>query len=180
MIITMKITACVCIFSTLFMGCYSSSMISPTGDDKEEMYTNKIQLIITKDGSKYEFDISPVISNDSFVGVEKKKPVSIPMSSVAKTYTDGKSQFVVTNDSMKYRFDDPFTISNDVIIGDVTNKPVSIPLSEVLEVRTSKLNVGGTVLLVATGVFVVSLIIFSAAAGSNLGIHGGSGYTRLE
>jgi hypothetical protein len=169
----MKFTACVCIFSTLFMGCYSSTMISPTGDDKEKMHTDRIQHIITKDGSKYDFDTDtpPVISNDSFVGVEKKWPVSIPLSSVSKTYSEGKIQFVVTNDSTKYQFDNPFTISNDVIVGDVTNKPVSIPLSEVVEVRVTKFNVVGTVVLVGVTVLVVGglILVGSAASGATAG-----------
>ncbi len=156
---TMKLTACISICSVLFMGCYSSAMISPTGGDKEKMYSEKVEYIITKDGTKYEFDIPPVITNGAFVGVEKKWSASIPLSSVSKTYTDGKSQFVVINDSTKYQFDTPFTIFNDVIVGDVTNKPVSIPLSEILEVRTSNFNTVGTVILVAAvTAFVVALI----------------------
>jgi hypothetical protein len=147
---TMKLTACIC--STFFMGCYSSAMVWPPGDD-----TEKIQLIITKDGTKYEFDTPPAFSNGVFVGVEKKRSVSIPLSSVSKTYSDGKIQFVVTNDSTKYQFDTPFTISDGVIVGDLTSKPVSIPLSEVPEVYVTRFNTVGMGLLVLGGSLLLTI-----------------------
>jgi hypothetical protein len=81
-----KSLAWICIYSTLFMGCYSSALISPTGEDKDKMYSGRIESIITKDGLKYEFDIPPVLSNGAFVGVDEKGAVSIPLSEVSEVH----------------------------------------------------------------------------------------------
>jgi hypothetical protein len=63
-----KIAAGVCISSTLFMGCYSSSMIDLAGDEKEKIYTSDITSVLTKEGKKYEFENPPVVANDTIVG----------------------------------------------------------------------------------------------------------------
>jgi len=87
-----KVALWVSIFSTLFMGCYSSAMIDPKGDEKEKIYSGKIASVVTKDGTKYEFDKAPTIVNDTIVGEGKvsteagfiTKQVSIPLSDVVK------------------------------------------------------------------------------------------------
>ena len=66
-----KIVAWLCIFSTLFTGCYSSAMIDPTGEEKEKMYSGEIQVVITKQGTKYWFEKPPTIVNDAIVGEAK-------------------------------------------------------------------------------------------------------------
>ena len=63
-----RVVAWTCIFSTLFMGCYSSVLIDPTGEEKEKMYSGEIQAVITKQGTKYWFEKPPTIVNDAIVG----------------------------------------------------------------------------------------------------------------
>jgi len=65
-----KTVAWICIFSILLCICYSSSMIDPTGDDTDKVYSNRIEFIITNDGTKYECDAPPAISRNSIVGVQ--------------------------------------------------------------------------------------------------------------
>jgi hypothetical protein len=42
---TEKIVACICIFSILLMGCYTSKMIDPTGSEKESIYAHYIKYV---------------------------------------------------------------------------------------------------------------------------------------
>jgi hypothetical protein len=79
---TMKIIACICIFNTLFMGCYSSAMISPTGEDKDLIYTNKIETILTKDSTKVAFDSPPVVLSSAVVGDTGGVRVVIPFDNI--------------------------------------------------------------------------------------------------
>ena len=81
-----KTVAWLCVFSILFCGCYSSAIIYPTGNEKDGMYSGNIQSILTKDGTRYEFDFSPAISNNAIVGAVNNKSVSIPLSDVRVIY----------------------------------------------------------------------------------------------
>jgi hypothetical protein len=81
-----KATACVCIFSVLYMGCYISTLIDPTGAERDKMHTGKIEYLITKDSTKFEFDRSPTVTKDAIVGQVKGEQVSIPLSDVANVY----------------------------------------------------------------------------------------------
>jgi hypothetical protein len=117
---TMKITAYNCICSTLFIGCYSSAMITLTGDDKEKMYTGRIHFIITKDGTKYEFDTLPMISNDSFAEEATNKLVSIPLSEMVIGISGGKEVAIPLSDVDKvlvHKFDTGRTIG--AVVGTV-------------------------------------------------------------
>ena len=78
--------AWVCVFSILFMGCYSSALVNPTGHKKEELYSGNIEYVVTNDGSKYVFDSSPTISENAIVGMSNHKAVSIPLSEVRRVY----------------------------------------------------------------------------------------------
>jgi len=99
---TIRIVAGLCIFSTLFTGCYSSALIDPTGDEKDRIYTDNIKMVISKDGTKYEFDPPATVGSNAIVGTAKirvsegyiTKQVSIPMSDVEKVQV---SQFSPTN-----------------------------------------------------------------------------------
>ena len=87
---TTKIVAVVCAFSTLLIGCYSSVLIDPTGDEKGKMYKNDIEMVQTKDGSGYTFYEPPKIDSTAIVGMRiikwgssiTKEQVSIPLSDV--------------------------------------------------------------------------------------------------
>jgi hypothetical protein len=86
-----KITACACIFSTLFMGCYTTALIDPAGEEKGKVFSNEILQVVTKDSVEYAFDQPANIVNDTIVGVIGvpvkegilKKTVSIPLSNVS-------------------------------------------------------------------------------------------------
>jgi hypothetical protein len=141
-------------------------MIDPTGDEKDKMYSDRIQFIITKDGTKYDFDTPPIFSNNTIVG-KAVKSVSIPLSDVSKVNGgDGRDRvssdrirFVVTNDGMEYAFDTPPAISNNSIVGKATQS-VSIPMSEVSRICVTKSNPVGTVFLVLGAAALVVGIVF--------------------
>jgi hypothetical protein len=78
-----KVVAWVCIFSTLFMGCYSSVLIDPTGDEKEKIYSKEIEYVIATAGPKYEFTQPPAIVHDTIVGeTTGGREIRIPLSDV--------------------------------------------------------------------------------------------------
>ena len=89
---TVKVVAWLCIFSFFYMGCYSSVLVNPGGDEKAKMYSNDIKNVTTKDGTKYVFEKPPVIVNDTIVGEVKvpvaegmmTKKISVPLSDVAE------------------------------------------------------------------------------------------------
>jgi hypothetical protein len=84
--------ACLSILSTLCMGCYSSALIEPTAAEMENIYTDHIDYVVTKDGKKYDFEEPPVVTNDTISGrwttsawrFVRSKEVSIPLSDVAE------------------------------------------------------------------------------------------------
>jgi hypothetical protein len=156
---TCKIIAVACIFSTLFMGCYSSGLIEPTGDERDKMYSDNIEYVILKDGTKHEFYTPPSITNDVIVG-KTKHSVSIPLSDVATFYTGdereqmyiNKIRFITTKDSTKYEFATPPTMSSDNIIVGVALKETSLALSDVSQVYLTKfsyIKTGELLLLIA-------------------------------
>ena len=172
-----KIVAGICIFSTLFMGCYSSSMIDFAGGEKEKIYSNDITSVLTKDGKKYEFETPPVVSNDTIVGVAKvsgytqvkKDETSIPQSDVAYVgiSNSGSIAFVVTKAGAKYTYEEPPTVVEAKFVGKakftgvtpMRAEQVSIPLSDVEEISVSELNSGGTAVAILLGVVIVAGII---------------------
>jgi hypothetical protein len=77
-----KTVSWVSIFSTLFMGCYTSTLIDPTGDDKGKIDSEKILYVVTNDNMKYRFQEPPRIVNDSIIGIVNGKEVTLPMSDV--------------------------------------------------------------------------------------------------
>jgi hypothetical protein len=87
-----KAVAWTCIFSTLLVGCTSSAMIDPAGSEKERVYTDSIKMVITRDGTKYEFDPPATVVSNAIVGTVKipveagsmTKQISIPLSEVVR------------------------------------------------------------------------------------------------
>lgn len=167
---TGKIVAWLCIFSTLLMGCYSSAIIDPTGDEKDEIYSQKIEYVVTKDGTKYQFRRPPTIVKDAIVGevdmgvgdALAARQVSIPTFDVAQT---GKSHsgditYVVTKAGAKYVFEEPPAVVENSVVGKaklterakvskVHKEEVSIPLSEVAEIKS--VQAGGIEYVVTKG-----------------------------
>jgi hypothetical protein len=86
-----KVVAWVCIFSTLFMGCYSAVIMEPTGEGKEKIQSERIFYVVTRDSVRYDFETRPTVVRDTIAGewqmpVEGgfiKKHCAIPMSEVA-------------------------------------------------------------------------------------------------
>jgi hypothetical protein len=162
-----KTIAWICIFSILFVGCYGSALIDPKGEEKERIYSDKIEYVITKDGTKREFVTPPAIMSNALV---PKQSVSIPLSDVAQFNAgDGKGkiymdriQFIITKDSTKYEFDTPPKVSDDHIVGLALNKSTSIPLSDVSQVCVTKFKAAETVLLSVAVAGLLYLIIAEA------------------
>jgi len=98
---TNKSIAWLCIFSTCLAGCYSSSLIDPA-NERDRVYSDKIDYVVTYDGTKYEFSSPPSIVNDTIIGDVKvkvpggtiTKQVSIPISDVTRV---GVSKFNATS-----------------------------------------------------------------------------------
>ena len=88
---TTKAVAWLCIFSTFLMGCYTSTLISPTDSNREQLESGTIEYVVTKDSMKYVFEDTPdapVIANDSIVGWVDTSQVSIPLSDVVQISTE--------------------------------------------------------------------------------------------
>jgi hypothetical protein len=81
-----------CIFSMLSMGCYSAALIDPAGPEKDDVYTEKIKGVVTKDGTKYDFEAPAKVVSNAIVGSVKipmspgytLKEVAIPLSEIEK------------------------------------------------------------------------------------------------
>jgi hypothetical protein len=79
-----KFVAWVCICSTLFVGCYTWAMIDPTGEKKERIYEERIDYVLTRDSTEYEFDKPAKADSTAIVGEIDGKQVSIPLSGVSR------------------------------------------------------------------------------------------------
>lgn len=90
-----KILAWVCIFSTLFMGCYTSFLTEPTGLEKQKPEPIKVKTVVTKDGTVYRFDPPAMADSTEIVGVVNGKQVSIPLSDVESVTTSSGRTSVI-------------------------------------------------------------------------------------
>lgn len=145
-----KIIAWVCIFNTFWMGCYSSAFIDPEGAEEREIYSCGIESVIMRDCTSYVFDHSPVIADDSIVGVVNGKQVAIPISNLRfqkeKTYSGDNWPFMVS----------------DSVIGIVIGSRASIPMSGAESEDASSSISTETVLLVlgiAGAIVVISYVV---------------------
>jgi hypothetical protein len=159
-----KAVAWACIVSTLFMGCYSSALIDPKGDEREKIYSGDIEYVIKKDGTKqvftkhvffaHYFAAHPTVITDT-IRVPVKKTVLIPRSDVVRTYAGSEQDgsegvlFVVTKDSARYPLAFPYTYVGDSLVGPTLIKSFPIPLSDVAQVSVSRVDALRTVLGVA-------------------------------
>lgn len=53
---TMKLTAWICKFSSGLLGCTSTTLIQPEGENGEKLSSGEIESVVMKDGTKYEFE----------------------------------------------------------------------------------------------------------------------------
>jgi hypothetical protein len=80
------------VVSTLFVGCYSAAMIDPAGEERERITSSRIDSVLSKDGTMYEFQTQPTVTSEAIVGEAKVRPsglkrvVSVPVSEVAHVY----------------------------------------------------------------------------------------------
>jgi hypothetical protein len=82
---TIRFTAWICIFSTGFLGCTSTTLIQPEAENGEELYSGQIESVVTKDGTKYEFEgVTGNIAAGMIRGISGGKAVAIPLSDVDK------------------------------------------------------------------------------------------------
>ena len=77
--------------STLFVGCYSSTLLTPGGDGDDKVDPGSIRAIVTSDSTRFAFDRPPTITNDAVVGEVDGELASIPMSDVAAYYGEDLS-----------------------------------------------------------------------------------------
>ena len=176
-----KATACVCVFSVLYMGCYTPALIDPSGQEKKKIYaTDEVYYVITKDSTKYVFDYPPVITNDTIIGQVTKEigtEVSIPLSDLAQVgeSKSGNIQYVVTKAGTKYTFENTPAIINRAIVGEtepIASLPVkvAIPVSDVIEASISEFNAEKTWTTVAGVVLVVGVLVaMTVSAGESIG-----------
>ena len=145
-----KAVACLCIFSIMLVGCYSSTMIDPGGGEKEKMHSGRIKSVILMDGTRYAFDGVPTVVNDTIFGevtpIESEPAeVSIPLSELAQTgqSPSGNIEWVVTKEGTEYRFEKSPAIVNGAIVGKPKNpesvpSKITVPLAQVREACVSE------------------------------------------
>ena len=86
-----KIVTIVCVFSILFVGCYTSDLIDPKGVEKEKLYTDDIEAVVTKDGKGHEFDTPANADSTSISGMVLGKQLSVPLSDVQRVQVSSYS-----------------------------------------------------------------------------------------
>jgi hypothetical protein len=64
------------------MGCYSSVLVDPAGEERESVLTDEIEAVVGKDKKQYVFEIPPTVVGDTLVGVVGSDSVSIPLADV--------------------------------------------------------------------------------------------------
>ncbi len=164
-----KAVAWVCIFSTTFMGCYTSALIDPRGTEKDKIYSGRIESVTMNDGREYVFDPSPTTVDDSIVGIVKGKQVSIPLSDVIYQKEEPpRHTCVIVEGGRTYLFENGPVVLNDSIIGMLNGNRASLLISDVekVEVRDLKLSESATFALISVGsLALIALALFAALSG---------------
>jgi len=169
---TGKVTAWLCIFSSLLMGCYSSALVDPVGEDKEDIQSHDIAFVVLKDSRKYVFDEPPAIIGDTIVGQISKVigsiEVTIPASEVTQCYESqpGEIGRIVTRAGTSYIFENPPAFVDKSLVGEAKEKGmrpmrVSLAVSDVAEVGVKKFDVGATVGLVVCTSAAVGMVVYT-------------------
>lgn len=86
--VTMKLIAWTCILSTALWGCTSTTLVNPEGKNADKLYDGDIEIVVTKDGTKYEFEDSQEVTINAGVirGISGGKAVAIPLAEISKVY----------------------------------------------------------------------------------------------
>jgi hypothetical protein len=109
-----KMVAWICLLGILCIGCYSAELIEPPAP-KKNIYTGRIQYVVTKDGKKYEFEQPPTVINDTIVRGRatftwriqaNEVETSFPLSDLAMVgqSPSGHTKYVVTKSGAKYTY----------------------------------------------------------------------------
>jgi hypothetical protein len=162
-----NVVAWLCIFSTLVVGCYSSSAVYRTDDVGERIQSGRIQYVLTTDGKKYTFDKAPTVVNDTIVGGAQltRERVSIALSETALIGEDsGRITYVLTKAGKKYTFEETPTVVGTTIIGEarcVTCDPlvVRIPLSDVQRIGLKEIDWGATSAVIIAALVATAVVI---------------------
>ena len=77
---THRSLTCLCLASTILIGCYTANFVYPPSDIREK--SGSIEYLTAKGGTKYVFDEAPDIVQDSVVGIVNGRQVKIPVSDV--------------------------------------------------------------------------------------------------
>ena len=167
-----NVVAWPCIFSTLLVGCYSSALVDPAGEDKEDIQSHDIAFVVLKDSRKYVFDEPPAIIGDTIVGQISKVigsiEVTIPASEVTQCYESqpGEIGRIVTRAGTSYIFENPPAFVDKSLVGEAKEKGmrpmrVSLAVSDVAEVGVKKFDVGATVGLVVCTSAAVGMVVYT-------------------
>lgn len=105
---TGKVVAWTCIFTTLFMGCYTSAMIDLKDDLWGRIPTDRIEWVATRGGTKYQFVAPPVFVKDTIV--------IRPTGDARDKKCLNEISYVITKNGTKYMFNEPPAIVNDTIV----------------------------------------------------------------
>jgi hypothetical protein len=83
---TMTLTAWLCILSTALLGCTSTTLYKPEGENQEKLHSGQIEGVVMKDGSKFEFDgdKKATIADGMVRWTSEGKAVTIRLSDVDK------------------------------------------------------------------------------------------------
>jgi len=81
-----KLTAWICIFTSGLLGCTSTTLIQPEGENQEKLNTAQIESVVTKDGKRYEFEGNQKGTSAAGMvrGMVDGKAVAIPLSEIDK------------------------------------------------------------------------------------------------
>jgi hypothetical protein len=80
----MRLAAWICIFSSGLLGCTSTTLIQPDAENQEKLYSGEVESVVTKDGTKYEFEGNQKgkVVAGMVRGISGGKAVAIPLSDV--------------------------------------------------------------------------------------------------
>jgi hypothetical protein len=83
---TIRLIAWICILSTGLLGCTSTTLIQPEGANQEKLSSGEIESLVTKDGTKYEFEGTKkgTLADGMVRGISGGRAVAIPLSDVDK------------------------------------------------------------------------------------------------
>jgi hypothetical protein len=105
---TGKVVAWICIFSTLLMGCYSSTLVDLYGGGERRVSSDSIEWVGRRSGTRYHLTVPPTFVKDTLV-------IGLRGSEGVKMHLDEIS-YVITKDGTKHMFDGQLSIANDTIV----------------------------------------------------------------